>query len=386
MNKIFIDEKKIEKFIRIISINLSLYDNNSILFDDKKLEEETFYLFINNNVYSLTIIPSYIQLTKNENKIKIRKIISKGLWLTLYEHNFKNWDSICLAYLTSFQKFRQIQYSAIKFNSNQIINLNLDYLNDSNNYIPKINNSDKIIYFYNYIVENDKNINTFIFMTLYLYSLDQIYSKHQYKLLFNLEQTKILLNLNKDNINLVSLLYKCSSENEKHNGITLNFPLIKAIKPEKIKIYFSQNKMINKKSNKLIKNYKFIYKRGLNIKLNLPEIEIYDIDINRIIKKNFEIEEEILNGILEMNSSEWLKNFGACAIEKYKLDDTKLKNQNKFILRTNTTTHTIKVNNLINENFILNKVILPNSPIKKVGSNLRGTLNRKSFNIQNFKI
>ena len=88
--------------------------------------------------------------------------------------------------------------------------MNIDGMidNEKNNYIPKINNIDEKIYFYIYNDRiDDHKKNGFIFMTLILYSLAQIYIGHIYKLLFNLEQTKLLLNLNKENLNLLPILY-----------------------------------------------------------------------------------------------------------------------------------------------------------------------------------
>ena len=67
-NEIIIDEKKIEKYIKIIVSNYKLFENNSILFEEKKLEKENFYLFINTKTYIITIIPPYIELSKNEKK------------------------------------------------------------------------------------------------------------------------------------------------------------------------------------------------------------------------------------------------------------------------------------------------------------------------------
>ena len=137
-NEIIIDEQKIEYFFKIISSNIQLFDCNSILFDDKILEEEPFYLFIKDKTYNISIIPPYIELSKNSEKIKIKKIVSKGLWLTLYGKDFKNWDILCLLYLYSFYDFRQIQYSTIKFHSDKIIDLNIDAKNKKNFCVPKI--------------------------------------------------------------------------------------------------------------------------------------------------------------------------------------------------------------------------------------------------------
>ena len=78
---------------------MQLFDNNSILFDDRILEEETFYFIIKDKTYSISIIPPYIELSKNSERIKIKKIVSKGLWLTLFDKNFKNWDLMCLTFI-----------------------------------------------------------------------------------------------------------------------------------------------------------------------------------------------------------------------------------------------------------------------------------------------
>lgn len=325
-NDINIDERKIEKNLKLISTNYKLFDNNSILFEAKKLEKEIFYLFINDKTYTITIIPPYIELSKNEEKIKIKKIVSKGLCMTLFQKDYKNWDLLSLIYLYSFHDFRQIQYSTIKFHSKQIIDLNLDEKNSNVCYIPTIKEIDKYISFY--IYNNSRIINNgdlFIFVTLYFYSIDQIYDNRQYKLYFSFGQTKLLLGLNKDNINLLSLLYKCSLENEEHKGINFNFPLIKTIRSsKKLKYnnYFNQN---NTKFNykKHSKSYKYKYKKGLNIRLNLPYIEIKVIELednSKIKKKTFQIKEEILNKILETDFVEILKYIGNFFVNNTNID------------------------------------------------------------------
>ena len=339
--KIIIDESKIIKYSKLIASNNQLFDNNSILFDNKILKEEIFYLFINNKTYSIAIIPPFIELSKNEEKIKIKKILSKGLWLSLFQNNYNDWETICLIYLYSFHDFRQIQYSTIKFNSEQIIDLNIDETNIKNNYIPIIKDIDKKIIFYIYNNELLKDENKFLLLTFYCYSIDQIYDKQQYKLFLNLEQTKILLNLNIENFKLLPILYKCSLENEEHKGINLNFPLIKSYKMAKINNYFNQNykyniQFNNKKHSKSYK-YKYKYKKGLNIKLNLPFIEIKEINDSKITKKNFEIKEEILNKMIEVNYEGLLKEIGKSVINNIIDNLSNITGEKKeMILRTQT--------------------------------------------------
>ena len=342
-NEIIINEKLLERYLIIIALNNQLFDNKAILFDDKKLIKESFYLFIDEKVYSLTIIPPFIELTKNEEKVKIQKIISKGLWLYLFQNNYNNWDEICLIYLYSFNIFRQIQFSSIKFCSNEILNLNIDDKNNKNDYIPKIKNIDRNICFYAYLNnEENKYDNQFFFISLSFYSLDQIYSKQLYKLYFSLEQSKILYSLSKQDNNLLSILYKCSLEKEEHKGINLNFPLIKDIQKGKIQnfIYHDniKNKIFNnKKVSKSYKN-KYNYKKGLKIKLNLPTAEIYEINKEKkIINQTFEIKEEILKKMIELNLIEMLKEIINFVINNYNLDQGKMKtNEKKSFLRANT--------------------------------------------------
>ena len=332
---IIADTKKFEKFFRLISFNHSLFDSNSILFDEKKLEKEIFYLFKDDNTFSLTIIPPYIELSKNEEKIKITKIISKGLWLALFQDNFKDWELMCLTYLYCFQAFRQIQYSTIKFHSNKTIILDIDDKFSKNTYNPTIKEIDKKISFF--ICNKDNN---FLFMILFFYSLDQIYVNHQYKLFLTLEQTKILLNLNKENNNLLYVLYKCSLENEQHKGINFNFSLIKAIQQAKINNYFTKNHSHDKKYNskKMNNSYKYYYKKGLNIKLNLPMIEIYDIKMSTITKKDYEIKEDLLSKMNEIGLIEFLKDIGKFVVNKYNSDISETKNKNiNTIVRANTS-------------------------------------------------
>lgn len=374
LDKISVDRKLIEKYLRIISTNFILFDNNSTLFEDKKLKKEIYYLFLGNKICSISIIPPYMELSKNENKIKITKTMGKGLWLALFQNNYKNWDTMCLLYLYSFSQFRRIQYSTIKHNSNQIINMNIDGMidNEKNNYIPKINNIDEKIYFYIYNDRiDDHKKNGFIFMTLILYSLAQIYIGHIYKLLFNLEQTKLLLNLNKENLNLLPILYKCSNEREKHNGISLNFSLIKAIQMNKKNTFYETN--INLRNNKLNKNYKYIYKKGLNIKLILPKIEIHEIDMTKVHIKNFEIEEDYLNKLVEMDLLEWLKTIGNYIINNYNEHKIKTKNENKFIVKKNTFT-TSPLKNKIKDNFASKNGVLFNDHNKNKKLIFRGSI------------
>ena len=353
IDDIDLDIRKIEENLKIIVSNFCLFEKNSILFDEKKLEKEIFYLFIDDNTYSLSIIPPYIELSKNEEKIKVKKIISKGLWLALFQENFKDWDLMCLTYLYCFQSFRQMQYSTIKFNSTKIINLDIDEIYNNNINIPRIKYIDKRVCFFIYNNEVINGKDNFLFMILYFYSLDQIYVKQQYKLFFNIEQTKILLSLNKDNNNLLSVLYKCSLENEQHKGINLNFPLIKTIQQGKINNYFNKNKINTKKYNnkKYSKSYKYIYKKGLNIKLNLPKIEIYETKISKVIKKDFEIKEDILNKMLEIDLIEILKIIGNYVIKNINSDANKIGDPKKVILRAKT--NNIKAINFIKNNFIL---------------------------------
>ena len=386
-NEIIIDEKKIEKYIKIIVSNYKLFENNSILFEEKKLEKENFYLFINTKTYIITIIPPYIELSKNEKKIKIKKIASKGLWLTLFQKDYKNWDLITLIYLYSFHDFRQIQYSTIKFHSNEIINLNLDKKNSNIFEIPEIKEIDKSISFYIYDNGVINNENLFSFLTLYFYSIDQIYNKNkQYKLYFNMGQTKILLDSNNNNINLLPLLYKCSLENEEHKGINFNFPLIKTISIEKENNYFNYyNQKYNKKFSKSF--YKCKYKKGLNIKLNLPYIEINEIDEYKILKKNYQIKEEILNKMLELDYVEMLKDIGYFFINNYNIDITSnniLKGENKNIklkadknIKRTQTQSNIKVKN----NLIFKSTFLFNNKNKKASLLSRNSLDNKKFNI-----
>ena len=86
-------------------------------------------------------------------------------------------------------------------------------------------------------------------------------------------------------------------ENEQHKGINLNFNLIKEIQQTEINNCFSRNHSVSKRFNskKVNNSYKYYYKKGLNIKLNLPKIEIYESKISTIMKKDYEIKEEILN-------------------------------------------------------------------------------------------
>ena len=387
LDKIFVDRKLIEKYLRIISTNFILFDNNSTLFEDKKLRKEIYYLFIGNKKCSISIIPPYIELSKNENRIKITKTMGKGLWLALYQNNYKNWDTMCLIYLYSFSQFRRIQYSTIKHNSNQIINMNIDDINNNekNNFIPKINDADEKIYFYIYNDQiDDSNKNGFIFMSLILYSLAQIYIGHVYKLLFNLEQTKLLLNLSKENLNLLPILYKCSNEREKHNGISLNFSLIKAIQMNKKNTFYEKN--INLKNNKLNKKYKYIYKKGLNIKLILPKIEIHEIDLTKVHIKCFEIEEDYLNKLIEVDLLEWLKIIGSYIINNYNEHKIKTKKDNKFILKKNTFTNS-PLKNRIKDNFTSKDGIVFNENnknkklfIRESNKNSRIALNLKKTN------
>ena len=380
LDKIFIDRKLIEKYLRIISTNFILFDKNSNLFEDKKLKKEIYYLFLGNKICSISIIPPYIELSKNENKIKITKTIGKGLWLALFQNNYKNWDTMCLIYLYSFAQFRRIQYSTIKHNSNQIININIDDLNNNEkiNYIPKINDADEKIYFYIYNDQiEDSNKNGFIFITLILYSLAQIYIGHVYKFLFNLEQTKLLLNLNKENLNLLPILYKCSNEREKHNGISLNFSLIKAIQKNKKNTFYETNR-----NNKLTKNYKYIYKKGLNIKLILPKIEIHEIDMTKVNIKFFEIEEEYLNKLIEMDLLEWLKTIGIYIINNYNENKIKTKNENKFIVKKNTLMDS-PLKNKIKDNFAPKNEVVFNGRNKNKKIILRGPI-KSSKNVSNY--
>ena len=376
---IIVDTKKIEKYLRVIGFNYSLFDTNSILFDEKNLEKEIFYLFVKDNTYILTIIPPYIELSKNEEKIKITKIISKGLWLALFQDNFKDWYLMCLTYLYCFQAFRQIQYSTIKFHSNKIINLDIDdkYSNKNSN-IPTIKDIDKRIHFF--IYNNDSN---FLFMILFFYSLDQIYVYQEYKLFLTLEQTKILLKLNKENNNLLSVLYKCSLENEQHKGINLNFNLIKEIQQTEINNCFSRNRSVSKRFNskKVNNNYKYYYKKGLNIKLNLPKIEIYESKISTITKKDYEIKEEILNKMNEIELIELLKEIGKDVINRYNSDITNCKNSSrKTIVRANTNNNILF---LMKNNISSKNESLLNSKNKKEEIKLRKTLFNKNtlFNI-----
>ena len=363
-NKIIIDEKYFEKYLKIIVSNYQLFDSKSILFDEKKLMEESFYLFIDEDIYSLTIIPPSIELTKNEGKIKITKIISKGLWLYLFQNNYKNWDEICLIYLYSFNIFRQIQYSSIKFSSKQILNLNIDDKNNKNDYIPKIKNIDKNICFYAYVNNKEfKDESNFFFMNLWFYSLDQIYQnkKQIYKLYFSLEQSKILYTLNNQDNNLLLILYKCSLENEQHKGINLNFPLIKEIQKGEIKNYFYQNNIINQISNnkKISKSYKnkYNYKKGLKIQLNLPTIEIYELNTEKkIVKKTFEIKEEFLKKMIEINLIEMLKEIIKFVINNSSIDVNQIKtNDKKNLLRAQTQNMIKFKNNASSKNELNNK-------------------------------
>ena len=384
LDKIFIDRKLIEKYLRIISTNFILFDSNSTLFEDKKLKKEVYYLFLGNKICSISIIPPYIELAKNENKIKITKIMGKGLWLALFQNNYKNWDTMCLIYLYSFAQFRRIQYSTIRHNSNQIINMNIDddiNNNEKENHIPKINDTDEKIYFYIYNDrKDDSNKNGFIFMTLILYSLAQIYIGHIYKLLFNLEQTKLLLNLNKENLNLLPILYKCSNEREKHNGISLNFSLIKAIQMNKKNTFYETN--INLRNNKLNKNYKYIYKKGLNIKLILPKIEIHEIDMTKVNIKSFEIEEDYLNKLIEMDLVEWLKTIGIYIINNYNEHKIKTKKENKLVKKNTFTNSPLK--NKIKDNFPSKNGVIFNDQIKSKKIILRGSIKncRISLNLK----
>ena len=53
---------------------------------------------------------------------------------------------------------------------------------------------------------------------------------------------------------------------------------------------------------------KYNYKKGLKIQLNLPTIEIYELNTEKkIVKKTFEIKEEILRKMIEINLIEMLK-------------------------------------------------------------------------------
>ena len=383
LDKIFIDRKLIEKYLRIISTNFILFDSNSTLFEDKKLKKEVYYLFLGNKICSISIIPPYIELSKNENKIKITKTMGKGLWLALFQNNYKNWDTMCLIYLYSFAQFRRIQYSTIRHNSNQIINMNVDDINNNEkeNNIPKINDTDEKIYFYIYNDrKDDSNKNGFIFMTLILYSLAQIYIGHIYKLLFNLEQTKLLLNLNKENLNLLPILYKCSNEREKHNGISLNFSLIKAIQMNKKNTFYETN--INLRNNKLNKNYKYIYKKGLNIKLILPKIEIHEIDMTKVNIKSCEIEEDYLNKLIEMDLVEWLKTIGIYIINNYNEHKIKTKKENKLVKKNTFTNSPLK--NKIKDNFPSKNGVIFNDQIKSKKIILRGSIKncRISLNLK----
>ena len=382
LHKIFVDERKIENYLKIISLNYQSFNNNSILFDEKKLEEKTFYFFMDNNTYIISIIPPYIELSKNEEKIKIKKIVSRGLWLNLYQNNFKNWDLMSLIYLYSFHAFRQIQYSTIKFYSKQIIHLNIDN-NKQNNNFPRIKDIDKKISFYIYNNNNEiiKDENLFLFMTLYFYSLDQIYDKNQkYKLYLNLEQTKLLLNIHKEDNNLLTILYKCSLENEEHKGINFNFPLIKAIHKGKMNNYFSRNIKNNNNNKKYSKSSNYKYKKGLIIKLNVPIIEINEINKLKINKKYFEIKEKILNKNIEINIVEMLKDIGNFVINNYNIDIISNNIEKKKIILRTLTQKNIKIENGINNKNSYNPK--NNTKDKKERINLRTKLFNKNFELK----
>ena len=102
---------------------------------------------------------------------------------------------------------------------------------------------------------------------------------------------------------------------------------------------------------------KYNYKKGLKIQLNLPTIEIYELNTEKkIVKKTFEIKEEILRKMIEINLIEMLKEIIKFVINNSSIDVNQIKtNDKKNLLRAKTQNMIKFKNNVSSINELNNK-------------------------------
>ena len=352
INNLKINYNEIEKYVNYIyKNNCDLFSSESNLFDSKSNKIKIFSLLLKNKEYVINFYPAILEFEKDANKIL--KIVSKGLLLNLIKKDYKNWDILCLCYLSSIKNFRKC-YNFL--NSKSILNIfdkeikfkdkicNLDY--NENNYEIKMYNKDHTHFSFFTELINLENKNEIFYVTFHSLIIS-IENKNNNKLhVNNFELTfKQVSLINKilelTNIPLKNVIYKCLILSPKTLIVNLDVNLLKDVSIKKIKNNFFD---INPK-NEFLKNLNIIL---LNSYLKIHQIKF--IDENNCFQftyDKFMIDNETFYDLLDKPENEWTETFLTFKIKniayQHRVNRSKTLNVKKYkrtFLRSKTKKYT----------------------------------------------
>ena len=314
INNLKINYDEMEKCIsNIYKNNNNLFSKESNLYDNKSNKIKILSLLLKNKEYIINFYPAILEFEKDGNKIL--KIASKGLLLNLIKKDYKNWDVLCLCYLSSIKNFRKsynfLDRKSIKNLFDEDIKFrdkicNLDF--NENNYEMEIYNKDSFHFSFFTELINSDNKNEIFYVTFYSIYMNienknnnKVHVKH-FELTFN-QISFINKLIESTNIPLKNVIYKCLILSPKTLIINLDINLLKDVSIKKIKNNFFD---MNPK-NEFLKN--------LNITFLNSYLKIYQI---KYIKENnfFEfthdkyfIKDEIFYELMDKPKNEWTETF-----------------------------------------------------------------------------
>ena len=285
-NIININEEIIKEItFNLINSDIDLFENDSNFFFNKSEFINTYPFIKKDKILKIQIIPPKIELIKNN--ISIYKFGGKGLLIYIIKNNFINWEIPCLCYLTSFKIFRQ-SISKLFYKENILNKIILDIDKEickKNIFIKPKNNKD---FFYQYFKDKINYIN------LTSYKINIIVDEEENIFETSFFDLKILYKLSRK-YNIKDIIYKCSLINTEKKTVFFSLNVLNGIKINKLDNFF----------------YKFDEDKINNIQIRIRQPSFYWLEIikfnnlNKILKYNLILDDEILDNLVKLNFFEW---------------------------------------------------------------------------------
>ena len=285
-NNIKINQDIIKEIINnLMNSDIDLFDYDSNFFFNKTEIINTFAFIKKDKILKIQIIPPKIELIKNE--ISIYKFGGKGLLIYIIKNNFINWEIPCLCYLTSFKIFRQ-SISKLFYKEKILNKITLDI--DKEIYQKKIFNKPKNNkeFFYQYF----KDKINYIKLTSHIINIIVDEEENIYETSFF--DLKILHKLSR-RYNIKDIIYKCSLINIEKKTVLFSLNVLNGIKINKLDNFF----------------YKFDENNINNIQIIIKQPSFHWLGIckfnnlNKILKYNLILDNEILDNLVKLNLFEW---------------------------------------------------------------------------------
>ena len=311
----------------ILNSDIDLFDYDSNFFLNKTEIIKTFPFIKKDKMLKIQIIPPKIELIKNE--ISIYKFGGKGLLIYIIKNKFINWEIPCLCYLTSFKIFRQ-SISKLFYKEKILNTIILDI--DKEIYIKNIFNkpTNNKVFFYQYFKDKIK------YISLISYIINIIVDEEENIFETSFFDLKILYKLSRK-YNIKDIIYKCSLINTEKKTVLFSLNVLNGIKINKLDNFF----------------YKFDEDNINNIQIIIKQPSFHWIEIckfksiNKILKHNLILDDEILDSLVKLNLVEWNNFFSKKNIilnkKIYQSElNQKYKNDNSFIKKSKTQIKSLK--------------------------------------------